>query len=183
MRIGGRIDGRVGEQVGLRAGRRVGLTTALGLLCLLGCSASACSTEPETCGPTRAEVSAVIDGDTIDLDTGQRVRYLMIDTPESTVETECGGPEAKQANAALVAGQTVTLRYDLECEDRYGRLLAYVEVGGREVNKILLERGHACVLHISPNGDDVVEAYEALEYEARQLDKGLWSHCDPSPCG
>lgn len=135
------------------------------------------------CGPTQGTVARVVDGDTIELETGERVRYLMIDTPESTTETECFGPEAKQLNELLVGGKAVTLRYDVECTDAYDRLLAYVEVSGQDVSRVLVERGYACVLHIPPNGDDVVDEYEALETEARMLDKGLWAACDPQPCG
>ena len=158
----------------------VSLTTA-GLLAGLGLACVADS--GQACGPSQGVVAKVIDGDTIDLESGERIRYLMIDTPESTVEQECWGPEAKQANSDLVAGKTVTLRYDVECEDAYGRLLAYVEIGDRVINEVLVERGHACVLHIPPNGDDVVETYEDLEYAAEQLGKGLWAACDPIPCG
>lgn len=137
----------------------------------------------EACGPSEAVVARVIDGDTVELDSGERVRYLMIDTPESTTQVECWGVEAKQANQALVEGKTVQLRYDSECTDDYDRLLAYVELSGQVINEVMVERGHACVLHISPNGDDVVDEYEALEYEAQMLAKGLWAACDPTPCG
>ena len=46
----------------------------------------------------------------------------------------------------IVEGRTIKLRYDVECEDDYGRLLAYVELSGQEVNRVMVERGHACVL-------------------------------------
>jgi micrococcal nuclease len=148
-------------------------------------AALAC-TEPGTgseCGPSTATVARVVDGDTIELESGERVRYLMIDTPESTTQTECFGPEAKLLNESLVAGKEITLRYDEECTDDYDRLLAYIEISGQEINRVIVERGYACVLHISPNGDDVVDEYDALETEARMLDKGLWGACDPLPCG
>ncbi|PRQ02490.1 SPBc2 prophage-derived endonuclease YokF precursor [Enhygromyxa salina] len=148
----------------------------------LGCDDGPGADE-QGCGPAEATVTRVIDGDTIELDSGERVRYLMIDTPESTIEHECWGEEAKAANEALVAGQTVRLRYDEECTDDYDRLLAYVELSGHEINRVMVERGHACVLHIPPNGDAVADEYETLEYEARMLDKGLWAACDPTPCG
>src|SRR5690606_5939938 len=122
--------------------------------------------DPDRCGPSEAIVKRVIDGDTVELESGERVRYLMIDTPESTTEQECWGPEAKQANRDLVEGKAVTLRYDAECEDRYGRLLAYVELSGQVINRVMVERGHACVLHIPPNGEDEVDDYRDLEYAA-----------------
>jgi micrococcal nuclease len=163
------------------------LTPSRALLALaataLACVGGLADEAGSECGPSTATVARVIDGDTIELDSGERVRYLMIDTPESTTATECFGPEAKQLNEALVGGEEITLRYDVECTDAYDRLLAYVEVSGQEINKVILERGYACVLHIPPNGENIVDEYEALETEARMLDKGLWAACDPTPCG
>jgi micrococcal nuclease len=161
------------------------LAVALTLACVSGCTDAALDggEGASECGPSTATVTRVIDGDTIELSSGERVRYLMIDTPESTTETECFGPEAKLLNEMLVDGKQITLRYDQECTDDFDRLLAYVEVSGQEINRVMVERGYACVLHIPPNGDDVTAEYDALEFEARMLDKGLWAACDPTPCG
>jgi micrococcal nuclease len=134
------------------------------------------------CGPTQAVVAQVVDGDTIDLESGERVRYLMIDTPESTSEVECWGPEARTANQMLVEGKSITIEYDVQCEDDYGRLLAYVSIGEQEINRRLVEQGYACVLQIAPNGEDRLDEYESLEYAAQMLGKGLWAACDPNPC-
>lgn len=150
-------------------------------LAALGVLATGCG-DTSRCGPAEADVADVIDGDTITLTTGDKVRYLMIDTPEDTKEVECYGPEARDYNRSLVLGQHITLRYDQECTDKYGRLLAYVSVGGTEVNRVLVERGFACVLHIPPNGDDVVDQYKALETEAKGAARGLWGVCTPKPC-
>lgn len=155
-------------------------------LIVLGVLLPACeggSKGEDRCGPSEAVVARVIDGDTIELESGERVRYLMIDTPESTTEQECWGPEAKLANRDLVEGRTVKLSYDVECEDDYGRLLAYVELAGQEINRVMVERGHACVLQIPPNGEAVAAEYHDLEYAAEQLGKGLWAVCNPIPCG
>jgi micrococcal nuclease len=161
------------------------LAAALALACAFGCTAAALdgADGASECGPSTATVARVIDGDTIELRSGERVRYLMIDTPESTTHTECFGPEAKLLNEMLVDGKEITLTYDQECTDDFDRLLAYVEVSGQEINRVMVERGYACVLHIPPNGDDVSDEYDALETEARMLDKGLWAACDPTPCG
>jgi micrococcal nuclease len=146
-----------------------------------GCGAGG-DTPGSDCGPTEGVVSRVIDGDTIELATGERVRYLMVDTPENTTEIECYGPEATEQNRLLVEGQAVTLEYDVECTDRFDRLLAYVSVGDREVNAVLLERGYACLLHIPPNGADRVDQYETLELRARSGNFGLWAACETIPC-
>ena len=128
-------------------------------------------------------MARVIDGDTIELDSGERVRYLLVDTPESTNgKDDCFGAEAAMLNAMLVDGKTVTLSYDAECTDRYDRLLAYVEVDGREINSLLLERGAACVLHIPPNGSDRVDEYRELERTAANQMVGVWGACEDVTC-
>lgn len=144
----------------------------------------ACGGGGERCGPREAEVARIIDGDTIELVGGERVRYLMIDTPETTGgATECYGANAVTLNTDLVLGKTVELAYDVECQDRFGRTLAYVSVNGREVNALMIECGYACVLHVPPNGDDRLAELQALEDAARTAGRGLWGACDPIPCG
>jgi len=166
-----------------------------GLVCLglgLGLGAlGGCDPEPEPladlgedpCGPTRATVERVIDGDTVELDSGERVRYLMIDTPESTQgKIDCFGEQSAQLNRDLVEGAEVNLTYDAECRDTYGRLLAYVSTPEGEINRILVRSGYACVYHVPPNGDDRRAEFEALQAEAQTLQKGLWDACSFPTC-
>ena len=135
------------------------------------------------CGIDKGVVAAVIDGDTIELESGERVRYLMVDTPETTGgKDECFGTEATQFNSDLVLGKEVDLVFDEECEDRYGRLLAYVSVGGREVNSLIIERGFGCVLFIPPSGADREDEFLALEAAARAAARGVWGACEDVPC-
>ncbi len=144
---------------------------------------AACSDPGSDCGPSEGVVQRIVDGDTIELETGVTIRYLMINTPETTQgHDDCFGQQAVQFNRDLVEGKTVQLRYDVECEDRFDRTLAYVSVGGQEVNKLMLERGYACLLHISPNGDDRLDEYKAIESAAKASNRGLWGVCDPIPC-
>lgn len=139
--------------------------------------------EPSPCGPTSAVVDHVVDGDTIVLDSGERVRYILVDTPEHTNgDNDCYGAEARDYNNMLVTGRAITLVYDEECRDYYGRLLAYVSVDDLEVNRTLLEDGYACVLHISPNGDDRVLEYQALEDMAKAEGRGMWGACGTVAC-
>ena len=154
-------------------------TIAVAAACVA--SAGGCRAE-DRCGPRSAVGERVVDGDTVDLDDGTRVRYLLVDTPEDTSTVECYGPEATEANRSLVEGKEVTLSYDEVCEDKYGRVLAYVSIGGREVNLTLVERGYACVLEIPPNGADRADTYRAAEQEAREAGAGLWGACSPPPC-
>ncbi len=133
------------------------------------------------CGPSSAVVAVVLDGDTVELQSGERVRYLGIDTPEiagiSHTESECLADTATAANEALVLGEVIDLTYDQECLDTYDRLLAYVSVGGRMVNEIMLERGYARTMSIPPNTKHR-ERFAALEDEAQALRMGIWGFCE-----
>lgn len=138
---------------------------------------------PAECGPESSVVRRVIDGDTIELESGERVRYLLVDTPESTGgHSECFGPQAFELNRSLVEGRRVSLSYGPECRDRYDRLLAFVSIAGREVNSLLVAEGYACVLHISPNGDDRAQEFDRLQSAARRQSVGLWGACPSSAC-
>lgn len=139
--------------------------------------------DDQRCGPASSIVVRVIDGDTIELSGGEIVRLLMIDTPETTGgATDCFGPEARQYLTTTLITQQIDLTYDTQCEDRYGRLLAYVSLNGRELNTVMVERGYACVLHIPPNGDDREEEFESLEYLARMGGVGMWGVCQEVTC-
>jgi micrococcal nuclease len=143
---------------------------------------AACSSD-SSCGAHEATVERVIDGDTIVVSGGIRIRYLLVDAPETTDgHDDCYGANAAQFNSDLVLGKTVRLDYDVECEDRFGRTLAYVSVDGEDVGKLLVERGYACVLHIPPDGDTRAAEFEALQAAARTSRRGLWGACDPAPC-
>ncbi len=144
--------------------------------------AAACSGDKDTCGPTQGVVTQVIDGDTVVLDTGEKIRYLMIDTPEVSTPADCYAAEARQFNSDLVLQKQVTLAYDVECTDRFDRLLAYVSVQGREVNSLMVERGYACVLHVPPNGDDRKTEFETLEARAKAGNRGMWGACQEITC-
>jgi len=134
------------------------------------------------CGPTDAKVDRVIDGDTIVLATGEKIRYLLVDAPETTNgHDDCFGTNAAQFNSDLVLGKMITLDYDVQCTDMYGRLLAYVSVGGQEVNSLLVQRGYACVLHIPPDGDARADEFKMYQADAKANLRGLWGACDPLP--
>lgn len=117
-----------------------------------------------------AKVERVLDGDTIEMESGERVRYLGINAPES------GQPfstEAIRENERLVAGRTVNLEFDIQTQDRYGRLLAYIWVGNMLVNKEIVKNGYAVSETIQPNvkyQDLILKAQE----EARTACRGLW---------
>lgn len=127
-----------------------------------------------------ALVTKIVDGDTIDvLIDGQtyRVRYILINTPES------GQPlyaEATEANRRLVAGQSVSLVKDVSETDRYQRLLRYVYLAdGTFVNAEMVRQGFAQVATFPP---DVAKEQEirAAQQEAIGAGRGLWSEPAPS---
>lgn len=141
---------------------------------LVGCSSGS------PCGVTEAKVTRVVDGDTIELENSVKIRYLLVDTPETT-SNDCFAAEAKQFNTDIVLNKTIDISYDTQCTDRYGRSLAYVTVGGQEVNTLLIQRGYACVLYIPPDGDSRVDEFRALQLDAKNRGAGLWSACNPLP--
>lgn len=140
-------------------------------------------------GTIAAEVVRVIDGDTIVVRVGdreERVRYVGVDTPETVkpnTPVQCWGPAAHDANARLVghAGTPLTLRFDRELRDRYGRLLAYVYRSGDGlfVNAQLVRAGAARTLTITPNTAHAGELAR-LQTAARSGDRGLWGACGGS---
>ncbi|RKG79547.1 thermonuclease [Corallococcus sp. CA049B] len=142
----------------------------------------ACGGGEGECGPSTGVVTKVIDGDTVVLQDGERIRYLLADTPETTRgHDDCFGEEAAAFNRSLVEGRTVRLRDAEACTDRFGRRLAYVSVDGEDVNALLVKRGYACTLFIPPAGASRRGEFEALELEARRARRGLWGRC-PAPC-
>jgi micrococcal nuclease len=144
---------------------------------------SACVAPGADCGPTYATVERVIDGDTILVADGRKIRYLLVDAPETTRgHSDCYGVNATQFNADLVLGKTVELTYDTTCRDDFDRTLAYVAVGGRDVGRLLVERGYACLLYLPPSGASRVDELQALEIAAKTARRGLWGACDPVPC-
>ena len=153
-----------------------------------GCGGNGDSSEPT--GPVTAQVTHVVDGDTIDVrmpdGDEESVRYIGIDTPETVkpdTPVQCGGPEAHAVNERLVGGRTVTLRFDAERRDVYGRLLAYVYLpragrGGHAlfVNAELVRRGLARTLTIPPN-DSFASLFARLAARAGAESRGLWGSC------
>lgn len=134
----------------------------------------------------RVRVVRVVDGDTIELKNGKKLRYIGVDTPE-TVDprkpVQCFGKEASLKNKEFVEGKEVELEKDVSETDRYGRLLRYVFVddpstasGQIFVNEYLVRQGYA---HAATFPPDVryQELFKAAEQEARENSRELWSAC------
>jgi micrococcal nuclease len=128
--------------------------------------------------PVTVEAKCVraVDGDTIQLDNGEKVRYIGMDTPETKhphKPVQVFGHEASAANRKLVEGRRVTLEYDVEKRDRYQRLLAYVHVGEVFVNAALLAEGYAQTSTYPPNVR-YADMFSCIQRSAREGGKGLW---------
>ncbi len=132
-----------------------------------------------------ATLRRVIDGDTIEVKVAgsvERVRLIGIDTPETKkpdTPVECFGPEASARTSALLpVGAPLRLVRDHEARDRFGRLLAYVQLvpSGEMVETILLREGLAGALTVHPN-DTYASRFEALAAQARSAKVGLWGVC------
>jgi micrococcal nuclease len=149
---------------------------------MLACTFSAAITPepipvPPGAGPVQpdglepASVANVVDGDTIELADGRRVRYIGINTPE---RDQPYYQEATTTNRQLVGGQQVQLEFDQDTFDQYGRSLAYVWVGGQMANLALVQQGYANAFTVPPNVKYEAE-FVAAEREARQAERGLWA--------
>ena len=121
--------------------------------------------------PAETLVDRVIDGDTIDMADGSRVRYLCIDTPE---RGEAFYQEATEFNRDLVGGRAVELERGLRDVDQYDRLLRYVYVDDVFVNAELVSAGLARTLIFDEN-EKYAALLRRLEAEARSADRGLWA--------
>jgi micrococcal nuclease len=124
-------------------------------------------------------VERVIDGDTIQLKGGQKIRYIGINTPElhdPRRPVECFAKEAFEFNKQLVEGKTVILEKDVSETDKFKRLLRYVWIGDIFVNDYLVRQGFAEVSTFPPDVKYANQFIEA-EKEARDQNRGLWKNC------
>lgn len=122
-------------------------------------------------------IERAVDGDTVELVDGTRLRYIGIDTPELNTgrgTPDCLAEEAAKYNASMVEGKTVVLEYDTDKTDKYGRDLAYVWLDGEMVNERLVAAGYATVYTVQPNSR-YVDRFLAAERSARNQGLGLWA--------
>ncbi len=132
-------------------------------------TSAGCAPAPDTAAVTR-----VIDGDTITVEGGYRVRYIGIDAPEVYPGLEEYGTEAWQANRQLVEGREVRLEKDVSETDKYGRLLRYVYVGDIFVNAEMVRLGLAEAKAYPPD-TKYQDFLERLESEAKEKGRGIWA--------
>lgn len=132
-----------------------------------------------------ARVKRVVDGDTIELQDGRKVRYIGMDTPESkkpNTPVQCFSQKAADRNAELVVGKEVLLVKDISEKDRFQRLLRYVYVGDIFVNETLIKEGYAFSRSYPPDITKQEQLRRAEEL-ARTTGSGFWSGCSIVPKG
>lgn len=134
---------------------------------------------PESNFPLLVKVTRVVDGDTIEVEGGTKIRYIGIDAPE-TVDPKrpdgCFGKEASEKNKELVLGKNVLLEKDVSETDKYGRLLRYVYVGDTMINDELVREGYAQVSTYPPDVKYQDKFLDSEKY-AMENNLGLWGKC------
>lgn len=140
---------------------------------------------------TNIYVKRAVDGDTVELENGEKVRFIGIDTPEMHKSSKLYrdsqrsqqdvaaiqemGRSAYEFTKKLVEGKRVSLEFDVEKYDRYDRLLAYVYLkDGTFVNAEIVKQGYASLLTIPPNVKHA-DLFLKLYQEARENKRGLWN--------
>ena len=108
----------------------------------------------------------VIDGDTIELADGRKVRIAEIDCPESN---QPWGLQANQFLTSKIAGKPILLQGDRA--DRYGRIIAHVSIDGEDVGEALVEAGLAWQYTQYSRS----ERLAGLQGQARKQEIGIWS--------
>lgn len=130
-------------------------------------------------GGGKVLIKRVIDGDTIEIENGQRIRYIGINAPETVNPDKkigCFGREASSKNRELVEGRLVRLEKDVSEADKYNRLLRYVWLDELLINEHLVKEGYAQVSTYPPDVK-YQERFLAAQREAQRNNRGLWRAC------
>lgn len=123
-------------------------------------------------------VSKVIDGDTIELENGERVRLLGINTLEKGQNYY---EEANNRLKELIEGKEVRLEKDVDDKGKYGRLLRYVFINDEFVNLKLVREGYAHVYVIPPNTKYQTDL-EKAEEKAKEEGLRIWNSSENFGC-
>ena len=131
-------------------------------------------------GGFHAEVSQIIDGDTLEISDGRRVRLIGLNAPELDDSDGNSQPFAAEAGSALTrlikdSQSRIYLIPGRETRDRHGRLLAHaLDNDGRNLSQSLIREGLAARATVFPN-DRFADCYQDAENQARAERIGLWS--------
>jgi micrococcal nuclease len=138
--------------------------------------------DPSLTSDEREYVQRVVDGDTLVLGSGERVRLIGVDTPEferPNSPVEYFAKEAAAFTKRLAEGKLVRLEFDpanahIEHKDRFGRTLAYTFLeDGTLINAEIIRQGYGHAYTRYPFSR--MEEFRRLEREAREQARGLWA--------
>lgn len=157
------------------------------LECYSGCEDGECTDKPtqepqneppqEPCKSdlsTYYKVTRVIDGDTIEIEGGESVRLICIDTPERGEERYL---EATHFLEDLILNKRVELVKDISERDKYNRLLRYIYLDGDFINKIMVEEGLAEAYPYRPD-TTLCPQIQSAEVIARNKGIGIWKETE-----
>jgi micrococcal nuclease len=130
------------------------------------------------CGAIPVRVTRVIDGDTFETESGEKVRMIGINAPEAS---DVNGPEATHYLQDLIEGKEVTLVADEKSRDRdrYQRLLRYVEIGDADINLRMVQDGFAFAY--LKYRFVRFEKYRMAQVTATEKRVGMWGGETPVP--
>lgn len=126
----------------------------------------------------KTRIDRVVDADTVIIESGQKVRLILINAPESVhadarKNTEAG-KLASDFVKTLLTGKEVYLERDVSETDQYGRLLRYLWLpDGTMVNEYIVQEGYAQLATFPPDLK-YLDRIKAAEKLARTEKRGLW---------
>lgn len=127
-----------------------------------------------------ARVKHVYDGDTVKIERGDTIRILGMNTPEIASKYRAGEKGAIQAKQFLEkilkqSKNQVTVYFDNQIVDRYGRILAYIKTEkGIDVSKEMIKQGYAAAVAVRPNVS-LANCYQRIELSARKKSLNNWA--------
>lgn len=130
----------------------------------------------------KVRFNELYDGDTIGViynGRPEKVRFLLVDTPETShprLGEQPYGKEAKMFTRDLIRkAKTIELEFDIgPNRDKYGRLLAYVYVDGKMIQEELLKNGLARVAYVYPPNTRYIDQFRAIQEKAQKKGIGIW---------
>jgi micrococcal nuclease len=160
--------------------RGAALWFVLFLLAIWRAYSAAAPASPEQLEEGIHEVRRAVDGDTLLLASGARVRLQGVNTPETVKPdhpVEAWGPEASQFTKDFIekAGHRVQLSFSLERKDRYDRFLAFVWNGDVMLNEELVRAGLAYARRDYRYSEAMKRRFTQAQDEARRAGRGIWS--------
>ena len=123
------------------------------------------------------KVKRAIDGDTLLLTNGERVRLIGVDTPETKhpqKPVQYFGKEASLFTGHMIGGKEARFEFEKHKRDRYGRLLAYVYLlDGTFLNAEIIKQGYGFAYTRYPF--KYMQEFRRYEKEARENRRELWN--------